>query len=190
MIKAIVFDCFGVLTGDKWKEFVGSLSEDQREPARELNRALDSGYIDLAEFTTAIHELTGRQPERVEEVINAEMTKNQPLFDYIGELKTQYKIGLLSNISSDWITESFLSKSEAALFDAIVLSHHVGATKPSRAMYEQVCNQLRIMPAESVLIDDSVPNCEGARAYNMIAIEYHDFSQLKRELTKLLNTDN
>jgi hypothetical protein len=42
MIRAIIFDCFGVLTTDKWKEFVATLPvRASISPATDLNHALD-----------------------------------------------------------------------------------------------------------------------------------------------------
>jgi epoxide hydrolase-like predicted phosphatase len=191
MIKAIIFDCFGVLTGDKWKEFVATLPKSQREPARELNRALDRGQLSLHDFSDAMHDLTGNAPERVEDVINAEMHKNTDLLDYIKDLGKKYKIGLISNVSSNWIRESFLSKSEVELFDDVLLSYEVGITKPDPRIYNMAAERLGVQANECVLIDDGVGNCEGAKAVGMQAIVYTDFVSLKQQLEKLLaNTDH
>lgn len=186
MIQAIIFDCFGVLTGDIWKEFVASLSEDQRPSARNLNRALDAGLITHDEFYQQIHELTGRQPEEVEGIITSKMQKNLPLLQYIRELSEQYKIGLLSNISSDWITEDFLSAEEVELFNAMVFSYQVGATKPDHRTYEAIASKLGVNPDQCVMIDDSELNCDGARQVGMKALQYKDFSILQKELKSML----
>lgn len=186
MIKGIIFDCFGVLTGDLWKEFVASLPPDQQEPARELNRALDRGILGLEEFSKEIHALTGRQPEQVEAVINAEMAKNAPLMEYIAELHKTYKLALLSNISSNWVREVFLSQEEQALFEAIVLSYEVGMVKPDERIYKLTAERLGINPDECVFIDDGVVNCRAAQATGMKAVVYDNFLQMKAELSQHL----
>src|SRR5882762_4506135 len=101
MIKAIIFDCFGVLTTDKWKEFVATLPESQKQPARDLNHAYDGGFITEEEFITKIQELTGQNPGEVEKIPSSEVAKNNELLNYIEGLKPTYKIGLLSNIASN-----------------------------------------------------------------------------------------
>jgi HAD superfamily hydrolase (TIGR01509 family) len=186
MIQAVIFDCFGVLTGDLWKEFVASLSESQRPSAQNLNRALDAGFISHSEFYQQIHELTGRQPKEVEGIITSKMQKNVPLLDLIGQLSTQYKIGLLSNISSDWITTDFLSNSEASLFDEIVPSYQIGVTKPDIGAYKIVASKLGVEPGECLFIDDSQTNCFGAEDAGMKAILYTDFATLKNDLKSML----
>ncbi len=189
MIKAIIFDCFGVLTTAPWSEFVGALPESQRDPARELNRAVDAGFITRDKFFDQVHQLTGRTPQAVEEVINANEGKNTTLLNYIAHLKKHYKIGLLSNISSDWITKQLLSREEAELFDDIVLSFQIRMVKPDPRAYELTAGRLGEQINECVFIDDSPSNCEGARAVGMQAIHYQNFEQMKLELDTILKSD-
>lgn len=187
MIKAIIFDCFGVLTGDLWKEFVGSLPEEQKQQARSLNRALDSGILSHEDFYIQINELTGRKPKEVENIINADMQKNEALFSYIGELSKTHKIGLLSNISSQWITEHFLSSDEQGMFDAIVTSVEIGVVKPDGRAFTTTAERLGVESNECIMVDDSEPNCEGARAAGMQAVVYYDFPQFKHDIETLLS---
>jgi epoxide hydrolase-like predicted phosphatase len=186
VIKAVIFDCFGVLTGDRWKEFVASLPEDQKEPARNLNRQLDSGIIGPKEFYTKVYELTGHAPERVESVINAEMHKNNELLDYIHHLKKHYKTGLLSNVSTNWIRDTFLTRHEVALFDDILLSYEVGTVKPDPRIYELAAGRLGEAVEDCVFIDDSVGNIKGAEAVGMKAILYQNFIQMKKDFEEML----
>lgn len=186
VIKAIIFDCFGVLTGDKWKEFVHSLPDGQREPARELNRALDCADLSFDEFLRQMRELTGRSTEDVAGVINAEMYKDEALLGYIASLKPQYKIGLLSNVSTAWIRTTLLSTEELGLFDDQVLSYEVHMVKPNPKIYELSARNLGVEIGECVLVDDSIRNCKGAKQAGMQAILYQDIDQFKTELGRLL----
>lgn len=186
MIKGIIFDCFGVLTGDKWKEFVGSLPADQQEPARELNRALDRGQLGLQDFSREIAGLTGRMPDRVEAIMQAEMQKNEPLLGYIKQLKQNYRIGLLSNIASDWIRTDFLNAAEQALFDDMIFSYQVGLVKPDGRIFELAANRLDLTPGEIVFTDDSAMNCQGAKKAGMNTIQYDNFANFRKQLDTLL----
>jgi len=50
MIKAVIFDCFGVLTVDLWKEFVATLPDEQKQAASDINHSYDRGELTEAEF--------------------------------------------------------------------------------------------------------------------------------------------
>lgn len=190
MITTIIFDCFGVLTDDLWKEFVLSLPESQRREARRLNHQLDSGNLAHHEFYQAIHQLTGRQPEAVEDIITSDMQKNVALFHYIEELSQNYTLGILSNISTDWVTTTFLTPREAALFTDMVFSYDIEVTKPDRRAYIITAERLNAQPDECVFIDDSPVNCEGAEAVGMKAIAYDNFTHFKQRLESILATNS
>lgn len=186
MIRAIIFDCFGVLTTDKWKEFVATLPVNQVQPAIDLNHALDRGYITQKEFFEQISELTGKSPDRVESVINADMHKNMQLMELIERLSHNYKIGLLSNVSSNWVRETFLSFDEKSLFDDIVLSYDVGMIKPEVAVYELAASRLQCQPEECLFIDDSLGHVRGAIQAGMKSFVYKNFVQCKKEMASYL----
>lgn len=187
MIRAIIFDCFGVLTGDVWREFVASLPLNQQEPARALNRSHDAGKIDLDEFLNEIRELSGTEPIVVDGIVGDDMQKNRPLFDYIAQLKTTYKIGLLSNIGSNWVRESFLSEEEKKLFDEIALSFELGMAKPDPRIFQVVAERIGCEPSECIMVDDGPGNVSAAKSIGMKAIEYKTFVPFKTELENLIS---
>ncbi len=194
MIKAVIFDCFGVLTKDWWKDFCDSVPPGPGlEKAKELNHQYDSGAIKLEDFMKGVELATGRALQPVEAIVTSpQATKNTRLMDYIRILGEDYKIGMLSNIGTTWITDSFLNDEEQKLFDAMVFSFQVALTKPNPKIYQIAAQRLRVQPNECVFIDDVERYCEGARAVGMQAIHYRDFEQMKTELDKILSagTDN
>ena len=188
MIKAIIFDCFGVLTAAKWKEFVSNLPEDQKRPARDLNHAYDAGLMTEKQFIDQVKELTGRDPGEVENLTVEEIGKNKRLLDYIGVLKPNYKIGILSNVASNWVRDYFLNPEEQKLFDVMLFSYEAGTTKPDPQIYHLITEKLGVEPSECIFIDDTEPYCQAAKAVGMKAIIYENFEQMKEELEKLLKT--
>lgn len=186
MIKAIIFDCFGVLTGDKWKEFVATLPEEQRRPASEFNRLLDSGKLPTKDFLSKVSQLTSIPPEKIDGVINAEMHKNTELLKYIASLKTKYKIGLLSNVSSRWIHD-FLTEEELGLFDDLVLSFEVGMTKHDPEIFDLTLQRLEIKASEAAFIDDNQNYVDTAKQKGIKTILYQDYVQMKKELEHILS---
>jgi len=187
MIKAIIFDCFGVLTTDTWKDFVDSLPpEADVQTARDFNRAYGAGVISRDEFMEGVQAATGRQPREVERLLEHEITKNTKLLNYIAELGTGYKIGLLSNIGTNWIRTTFLTAAEQNLFDTMVMSFEVGMTKPEPEMFTLICERLNVAPGETIMIDDMPSYIEGARLAGLKGVIYVDFGQFKRDLQALL----
>ncbi len=190
MIKAVIFDCFGVLSNaNLWHEFLGDLSDpEQIEKVKELNQHCDAGVITRDDFFNGVKQVTGKVLHDVESLDSTESLKNNRLISYISELKKAgYKIGLISNTGSNWISESFLSQDELVLFDAMILSFEVGVTKPNPEIYEIACERLAIKPDEGVFIDDIEDYCEAARTEGLKAIHYKNYAQIKTDLEQLLN---
>lgn len=187
MIKAIVFDCFGVLTTDKWREFADSLPpKSQPDRARELNRQYGAGLLTNAQFLEQISELTGQAPDAIAKLLDNEDNKNTQLLRYIEMLRPDYKIGLLSNVASNWIRDSFLTSDEQKLFDEMVFSYEVRLTKPDPRMFEIICDKLGVEPNAAVMIDDIESYCASAESLGMKSITYKSFAQMRPELERLL----
>lgn len=184
-MKAIIFDCFGVLTADVWREFAAALPEDQQGVASELNRSYDAGFISTGQFVDQITDLTGQSPPSVEQ--SPLPVKNLDLLKYIDLLRQDYKIGMLSNIASDWITDNFLTSDEQALFDDMIFSHHVRLIKPDLAIFELAATRLGVEPEDCLMVDDLERNCDGARRAGMTAVLYENLIQAKSDIDKLLS---
>src|SRR5262249_25627356 len=70
-------------------------------------------------------------------------------------------------------------------FDAIVLSHEVGARKPLPAFYEHCLRRASCAPEECVFIDDLAANVAGAQACGLQGIVYRSSDDLRRRLAAL-----
>ncbi len=187
MTKAIIFDCFGVLTADTWREFAATLPEGQYKKARILNRAYGAADLTKTEFRRAIHDLTGRLPQDIDKLFDHETAKNTELLGYIAELKKSYKIGLLSNVGSNWIRDRFLTPEEQKLFDAFIFSYEVHMTKPDPRMFELAAEELGVPLESCILVDDVDTHCETAQSLGLQAVQYYDFQQVKHDLQRLLH---
>lgn len=186
MVAAIIFDCFGVLTADKWHEFVLGLPVQLREQADQLNRAYDAGLITLGEFLQHVQELTGHEPADITARLDVQSGKNTQLLSYIATLKAKYQIGMLSNIGTNWIRDEFLTEAEQALFDDMVFSFQVHLSKPDPRIFEVAAQRLGVNPGACVLIDDVQQYCNVAKDLGMQAVVYNNFTQMQTELEKIL----
>lgn len=189
MIKAIIFDCFGVLTTDSWRAFCETLPKNiDLDTIHKLNHQLDAGALGQKDFVAQVAKISSKEPAEIRTIISGENAKNLALLNYIGTLKSEFKIGLLSNIFNDWIRQTFLSADEQKLFDDMVLSFEVGMTKPDPAIYLLACKRLGTSPKETVLVDDIESYCQAARAVGMQAVTYSNFAQLRTELGQIIRS--
>ncbi len=174
---------------DPWRAFCDSLPRDvDFDQIHELRHKHDAGFIDSKEFYDGLEELTGHDQEAIRRELTEEYAKNHLLIDYIRHLKKTYKIGMISNVSDDWIRDNLLTKDEQALFDALVFSYEVGVTKPHERIYQVAIEQLGVEYEECVFVDDIERYTVAAEDLGMRSIIYKDFHQMRQELEEVLPT--
>jgi putative hydrolase of the HAD superfamily len=186
VLKAIVFDCFGVLTSDGWLPFAEKhFGHDAalKQQAHDLNKQVDSGFLSYDEFVEQIAELAHVPVTEAYADIENNVA-NERLFAYIQTLKEHYKIGMLSNAGANWLHELF-SPEQGALFDAVVLSFEIGTVKPDPRAYHAICDKLGVGPEEAVFIDDIERYATGAKDIGMHAICYKNVDQVIADLEAL-----
>jgi HAD superfamily hydrolase (TIGR01509 family) len=190
MVKAIIFDFFGVLAIRGTTSFrEAHLGDDpaMTYEARNLNDKLGLGLIGYDEFITELATLGGVDRETVLKYTE-NYQPNRPLLDYIrNNLKLKYKIGIISNAGDDWIAR-ILGPDNYELFDDIILSYKYSVIKPQPEIYQMSAKNMGVDEPECVFIDDIQTYCKGADAVGMNSIWYRDFNQMKSELEKLLSS--
>ena len=188
MIKAIIFDCYGVLVTDGWLPFKNAQfghSDEMMMEAGDLNNQYNRDMIRHDEFIQGIADLASMPSAQVEQLIDANKI-NKKLFDYIHELKKSYKIGLLSNMGIS-VLETLFSKDQIAAFDEIALSFEIGYVKPDPRAYMAIASRLGVEADECLMVDDIDRNCAGAEDTGMRSVHYKDFDQFKADLDKVLS---
>ncbi len=69
-------------------------------------------------------------------------------------------------------------------FDDFVLSHEVGAIKPSPKIYEAAIEKANCLPEECFFTDDKIENIEGAKKFGIKAVQFISTGQLEKDLKK------
>ncbi len=188
MIKAIVFDCFGVLASDGWLPFRKSYFGDKPELldwVTTLNKKVDAGILRYDDFIEGVAALAGVSIGEAHRQIEGNVA-NPELFAFISDiLKPKFNIGMLSNVAANWLDKMF-SPEQVALFDAKVLSYELGVIKPDPLTYRTIAERLGARPEECLFVDDQIRYCEGAQATGMQAICYQNFDQFKAEIEPLI----
>jgi FMN phosphatase YigB (HAD superfamily) len=188
MIKAIIFDCFGVLTTDGWLPFKRKyFSHDSQleAEATDFNKRVDAGLASYDEFIAAIAGLAHVSPGAARGAIEGNVP-DEELLGYIAEnLKPHYKLGMLSNAGANWL-ERLFTPQQCSLFDAVALSYETGYVKPDERAYQTIADRLGVVPEECIFVDDQERYCTAARQQGMQAICYQNFPKFKAEITKML----
>lgn len=189
MIKAVIFDCFGVLTTDGWlayKEKYFLDKPDLLEKAIASNKRVDAGLISYTDFIQEIASLAEIPYKDALEIIENNIP-NQVLFEFIrDELKGHFKIGLLSNAGANWLDRLF-EPWQGELFDEILLSYEIGAIKPDTIMYETIAARLGVLPEECIYIDDQPRYVQGGEGLGMQGIVFKDTQETIAKIKELLS---
>lgn len=188
MIKAVIFDFFGVLVTEGFKQFCDTYFPDDKEKrkkALELVSNHDAGRITKEDYMQGLVSLAGVSYATVNDHMSSN-EPNKPLLDYIRtRLKPNYKLGVLSNSGDDYIAE-MLEESDVEMFDDVILSYRHGMVKPSEEIFHFAAKRLGVQPQSCIFVDDSANHVSGANQAGMKPILYQDFSQFKKELETLL----
>ena len=187
-IKAVIFDCFGVLLGNTLQQWTARLSEEDAQNFLSLTYAADKGIVSEEEATVERAKLLGISPQQLLDGFAAGEVLNTELVSYIRELKKTYKVGLLSNINSRERIEVRLPDGLLdELFDEIVISGDLGVIKPDAAIYQYAAAKLDVAPEGCVMIDDVERFCEGARTVGMQAVQFKTTQQALADLNTILD---
>ncbi len=190
-IKAVIFDCFGVLVMSGHALLFHDFPQLKAELIR-LQLLSDSGEISRQQFDDTVSKSTGLSPQQVEEQYWRVNKFNQSMIDWVRDLKRsgQYKIGMLSNVSRDWMDVILPVFEGEDLFDAVILSGDVKTVKPNPAIFQMMSDKLNLAPNECVMIDDMAANIKGAKAAGFQGIVYISKDQSQVELGSLLEPNN
>lgn len=179
MIRAIIFDCFGVLAEDGWLPFKRRYIGGDREMAQDiadLGKQNEYGMLGNPDYFAKAARRIGVDEKTLREAVGKQ-APNTELFEFIkSELKDHYKIGLLSNANYDVVNELF-TEEQARLFDASVLSYECRLVKPDPRMFTLICERLGVEPGECIFIDDVERYCEAAGLFGMHAVKYENPKQ-------------
>ncbi len=189
--RAIIFDLYGVLALNGWQAFKAKHFSDKPgtwDEVFELGRQVDAGLAQYAELIRFTAQKTGEFEATVRYQLEHTLP-NEQLLEYIGrQLKPRYMLAILSNASSN-VVGHILAPAQEDLFEAIVLSHHVGLTKPDIRMYKAAAAKLGVDTSECIFVDDQERHASGAKDAGMQAVVYSTFEQFKAQIEEVLAHD-
>lgn len=188
-ITTLVFDCFGVLYQDAFKQFLDDNAHVLPEPRQhyyDLAKQNELGYLSDEDFYKMFSKDSGQPPEQIKKYFNSTDCLNTNMVTLLEELKAsgKYKIGMLSNIERSFL-QKFLDNSNIGdLFDVVLASSETAHIKPEREMFEALEDRIGTPFSEWYFIDDSQDNVEAARSYGIQAHTYTTTDELRSALTE------
>lgn len=187
MIKAIIFDCFGVVRVDYLFSAYESLGGDVEKDRDFIIRTVDAACAGKIKSSIPILAERLGVPDDVWAKANiGGSVINQSLLDYVLDLRKSYKTGMLTNIGMGGIERIFEPGFLDIYFEVVVASGDIGVAKPDARAYEITAERLNVRLEECIFIDDREPYVDGAIRVGMQAILFKDLAQLKRTLEPLL----
>jgi len=127
---------------------------------------LDMGKISAAEFYEGIRKVSGRNElsdDQIRDAWNALLIGvPKENHDILLEMKSKYRTFLLSNNNEihyhflmNYLKENFGLADNSGFFEKDYYSHLMGMRKPNRDIFEFVINEHKLVPEETLFIDDS-----------------------------------
>lgn len=200
MIKTVVFDIGDVLVDADWRRFFADQDFDE-EMVERLGAAtiagphwkeFDRGILSEAEILQRfISEAPGIAAEIRQACSNLTgyCRRQEFAIPWIQELKGK---GLTVLVLSNWFEKLYRESTEALDFleytDGGIFSWREQMIKPDPEIYELLLERYRLKASESVFLDNTLENVEGARDVGMYGIHFKSYEQAHEELEQLITS--
>lgn len=199
MIKNVIFDFGQVLVHFDPEYMTGKYIEDPGDIKTVSQVVFDRLYWDkLDEGTISDQEVVADSVRRLPEKFSDKVADiyynwiyNIPpvdgMEDIILSLKEKnIRLFLLSNISK-YFADHAHEMEVLSHFEKCVFSAVCGHTKPNADIFEYLCSQANISPDETLFIDDSEKNINGAESFGIKGYLFDgNVGKLKKYLEKII----
>lgn len=112
-------------------------------------------------------------------------TKVDGTMKIIEKLKERYNLILLSDHIKEWVDYIIETNKELGVFKHKYFSYEYGKLKTDEGTFKYVLDIEKILPSETIFIDDSKDNVEIAKQNGIYGIVFKDAKQLEKELQEM-----
>ena len=189
MVRAILFDCFGVLVGTGFEHtyrMAGGDPVKDREFIENKLRQENLGFITPEYFQEALIRKLSITDDDWQRAIGQAEQPDLELLRYIEQLRKTYKTAVMSNASLGVVESRIGAKWLKKCFDEVVVSAEIGLIKPDPAIYSYTAERLGVPLGDCVFVDDREIHLGPARSLGMLTVLYEGFPQTKIKLERLL----
>ena len=198
LIKAVIFDFGRVISAQKPFGLFRAYEETLDLEPDTINRIMFEsqawqdamvGRISASDFWQKIGPELGLESREEIDAFrrryHADESIDSDVLRIIRQLFGRYKLAVLSNWPAglaDWLSDWGILD----LFDVVYCSGDEGRIKPDPVAYNSTLMRLRVLPRESVFIDDTIGHVEAAQSLGLFGIWFKNARQLERDLNRLL----
>lgn len=194
MIKNVVFDIGRVLLDYQPVKFLQNIGLKMEE-GRYLNEIifkndiwlqLDRGMITLDEAIEAYTVLAPLHKERISQIMHTwpqMLTLIEGTSELLSELTAKgYAVYLLSNFQEDGFKQIYDKYSFVKEAHGSVISYEIMLLKPEKEIYLHLLEKYKLMPEETVFIDDMKENVDAAKALGIQGIIFESAQKTRSVL--------
>jgi FMN phosphatase YigB (HAD superfamily) len=196
MIKALIFDWFGVSTVENWSDcMVRKMKADYdieeaafRKAFNPLLQSFARNDLTPDEFLEKLVRplLPQADPKQFAFLFNTLPELNHELLDYIKSLKQHYPTYLLSNNFGPVFPNYEKMIRLGDYFTELLLSHKLNMSKVDDSMWPGILSKLPYKPAELLFIDNKEQYAAVAREHGVNTIVFHDNQQVMHDINETL----
>lgn len=188
-IRAIAFDCFGVILNDYGHNWVDSsgLPSEARAEVHRLFRERDLGKLDGDEYYDEVARVAGVDADVLRAKEHGVGPLEPMLLSYIkNDLAKRYELYIASNASANLLTELLHQDGFDGIFKHVFVSSQMGVIKPQAEFYTKLLSSVDVPAAEILFVDDRKPNVYAAIVAGMQGYHYNQgFAVFKEYLSSL-----
>jgi putative hydrolase of the HAD superfamily len=194
MIKNVVFDIGRVLLDYQPVKFLQNIGLKMEE-GRYLNEIifkndiwlqLDRGMITLDEAIEAYTVLAPLHKEKISQIMHTwpqMLTLIEGTSELLSELTAKgYAVYLLSNFQEDGFKQIYDKYSFVKEAHGSVISYEIMLLKPEKEIYLHLLEKYKLMPEETVFIDDMKENVDAAKALGIQGIIFESAQKTRSVL--------
>lgn len=192
-IRSIIFDLGNVIVDIDYMVMVNEFKKiavidfsDMVNYSRQDNifNQFEKGSISVPDFRCALRKYLkeGVTDAEIDAAWNSIITAYPPAkFDMLTQLRKEYKTYALSNINElhvalieENVQKRFGAPNLRSYFDQVYYSNETGYRKPEPEIYKLVLDNERLIPSETLFIDDKAENIEAAAALGIKTLHLTD----------------
>ena len=200
VIKNIIFDLGNVLLDFKPEQFLLENYSGDADLQKRLYQVifqseewimLDKGVLSQDEVVERLSDKYPSDADKIKNIFDNWTEMLKPItgtVEILEKLKdNNYKLFVLSNYHIKAYEKVFEENTFFKYFDGIVISAKEKTIKPEKEIYQILIKRYQIIPEESIFIDDTEENLEGADKFGFHTILFSSPLKLAQKLKDVIS---